>query len=201
MIGMSSPLVTRATPAARERVVDTVVTAFAADPAFRFFFPDSANFVNHATAFARHLFDKRVDRGTIWIIDGGMSVAMWDEPAGAGDEPLGDNSAPQLPADCLARLDAYHAAVRTALPSEPFWYLGILATHPNGRGQGLGRTVMVPALELAVEARVPAYLETTNPNNIGLYRKAGWEISETITVDSLDIWVMNWLGKQVAASS
>jgi ribosomal protein S18 acetylase RimI-like enzyme len=198
---MGQPHVTRATRASRERVVDTVVTAFAADPAFRFFFPDAASFVDQATTFTGHLFDKRVDRGTIWIIDGGTSVAMWDEPSGAADESLGDDSALRLPANCIGRLDAYHTAVRKALPSEQFWYLGILATHPTGRGRGWGRMVMAPALELAAEAGLPAYLETTNPQNIGLYRRAGWEIRESITVDSLAIWVMNWLGTQDAASS
>jgi hypothetical protein len=135
---MNGPLVTRATLASRERVVDTVVTAFAADPAFRFFFPDSASFVAHATTFARHLFDRRVDRGTIWIIDEGM----WSR--------------------C-----------------------------------GTSRQVMSCP---ATTRRLPAFLETTNPNNIGLYRKAGWEIRESITVDSLAIWVMSWLGLQDASS-
>jgi GNAT superfamily N-acetyltransferase len=197
VIGMSGPLVTRATPASRNRVVETVVMAFAADPAFRFLFPDPASFADQAMTFAEHLYDSRVDRGTIWIIDGGMSVAMWDGPA--GDEPPGDDSALPLPADCLARLDAYHAAVQAALPPGQFWYLGILATHPNCRGRGWGRAVMLPALELAAEAGLPAYLETTNPDNVGLYMKVGWEITTSLHVDSLAVWVMKWLGKQDAS--
>jgi GNAT superfamily N-acetyltransferase len=196
VIVMGERAVMRATPAARDRVVDTVVTAFAADPAFRFFFPDPDSFVDQATIFAGHLFDKRVERGTIWIVDGGMSVAMWDEPADASrdDEPA-------LRADSLARLTAYHAAVQNAMPAEKFWYLGILATHPDGRGRRLGRMVMEPALDLAAEAGMPAYLETTNSNNLDFYRRAGWATSATLQVDSLAIWVMNWLGRQDAQSS
>jgi hypothetical protein len=37
------PDVVVATPADRERVVDTFVAAFAADPALRYFFPDDAD--------------------------------------------------------------------------------------------------------------------------------------------------------------
>ena len=195
MIVMSRPAVMRATSTARDRVVGTVVTAFAADPAFRFFFPDPGSFVDQATIFAGHLFDKRVDRGTIWIVEGGMSVAMWDEPA---DAPRDDE--PALPADSLARLTAYHATVQDAMPAEKFWYLGILATHPDGRGRRLGRMVMEPALDLAAEAGMPAYLETTNPNNVDFYRRAGWATSATLQVESVEIWVMNWLGKQDAQS-
>jgi hypothetical protein len=61
--------------------------------------------------------------------------------------------------------------------------------------------VIVPALELAVEAGLPAYLETTNPNNIDFYQRAGWETATSLRVDSLDIWVMRWLGKHGTASS
>jgi GNAT superfamily N-acetyltransferase len=198
---MTQPPVTRATPASRDRVVDTVVTAFVYDPAFRFFFPDSASFVDRATTFARHLFDKRVGRGTIWIIDGGTSVAMWDEPADVAHEPRDDDDlALRLPTDCLARLTTYHAAVHSALPSGKFWYLGILATHPDGRGRRWGRMVMTPALDLAAEAGIAAYLETTNPKNIDLYRAAGWEIAATLRLDSLAIWVMNWVAKQPQGS-
>jgi hypothetical protein len=82
--------VTLATPESRDRVVDTVVTAFAADPAFQFFFPTPpVSWISRQT-FVRHLFDKRVGRGTIWVIDGGTSVAMWDEPADAADERRDD---------------------------------------------------------------------------------------------------------------
>jgi GNAT superfamily N-acetyltransferase len=193
--------VTRATAASRDRVVDSVVSAFATDPAFQFFFPDPTTFVDRATTFAGHLFDRRVGRGTIWIIDGGSSVAMWDEPADAADEQREDGLTLELPTDCLARLDAYHAALQSALPSGKFWYLGVLATHPDRRSRGWGRAVIVPALELAVEAGVPAYLETTNPNNIDFYQRAGWKTATSLRVDSLDIWVMRWLGKQDTASS
>jgi GNAT superfamily N-acetyltransferase len=188
---MSQPPVTRATPAARDRVVETVVTAFANDPAFGYFFPDRQTFVDHATTFARYLFDRRVQRGTIWIVDGGTSVAMWDEP-GAGDDPGDDGPTLRLPAAALARLDAYHAAVENALPAERFWYLGILATHPDAKGRRWGRLVMTPALELAADAGLPAYLETTNPNNVRLYQGVGWEVTTSLRVTALPIWVLRW---------
>jgi hypothetical protein len=59
---------------------------------------------------------------------------------------------------------------------------------------------MLPALDLAAEAGLPAYLETTNPNNVELYTKLGWDIARTLRVDSLAVWVMNWMGKQETAS-
>jgi hypothetical protein len=93
--------VTRATGADRDRVVETVVAAFATDPAFRFFFPDDDTYAEHAGVFAGHLFDKRVDLGTVWIVDGGSAVAMWQPPIAVADAPALD-----LPDDVLASTSA-----------------------------------------------------------------------------------------------
>lgn len=183
--------VTRATPDARRRTVETVVSAFAADPAFRYFFRDGGAFAAQATMFAGHLFDRRVRSGTVWVIDGGASVAMWDGPGPA--DPHSEPSpamALQLPSETLARLEAYDAAVHMALPSTPHWYLGVLATHPRSAGRRWGRAVMAPGVASATSAGLPAYLETTNPDNVALYRRAGWEVTASITVEALSVWVM-----------
>ena len=176
----------------RERVIDTVVAAFVTDPAFRYFFTDDATFKAEAAAFAGYLFDQRVNRGTVWVVEDGAAVAMWDPPR-SGDGAAGDghgNSRPDLPAATLDRLERYDAVVDAALPGTPHWYLGILATHPNSAGRGLGRLAMTGGLQLAAETGLPAHLETTNERNVELYRRAGWRITESAAVDDLPIWVM-----------
>lgn len=188
---MNTP-VDRATPAVRDRVVDTVLAAFVSDPAFRYFFADDATFNDEAAAFAGYLFDQRVNRGTVWVVEDGAAVAMWDSPQ-SGDGTAKDghgNSGPDLPAATLDRLKRYDAVVDAALPATPHWYLGILATHPHHAGRGLGRLAMTAGLDRAAEAGLPAYLETTNERNVELYRRAGWRLTESAAVDDLPIWVM-----------
>lgn len=187
---VSHPRVTRATPADRTRVVETVVAAFDADPAFHFFFPDDASFRDQAATFTGQLFDERAALGAVWIVEGAASVAMWDPPSPADGGPRQAGPALELPADTLARLEAYDAAVYTALPTFPHWYLGIVATHPEHAGRGWGRTLIAAGLDRAAEDGLPAYLETTNPNNVELYRRAGWEVTESVVLESLTIWVM-----------
>jgi GNAT superfamily N-acetyltransferase len=189
---MNRTPVDRATPAMRERVIDTVVAAFVSDPAFRYFFTDGATFNHEAEAFAGYLFDRRVNRGTVWVVDGGAAVAMWDPPRsddGAAGNGHG-NSGPDLPAATLERLKRYDAVVGAALPATPHWYLGILATHPHHAGRGWGRLAMTAGLDHAVEAGLPAYLETTNERNVELYQRAGWRLTGSAAVDDLPIWVM-----------
>jgi GNAT superfamily N-acetyltransferase len=176
----------------RERVIETVVAAFVSDPAFRYFFADDATFNDEATAFAGYLFDQRVNRGTVWVVEHGAAVAMWDPPR-SGDGPAGDghgNRGLDLPAGTLDRLERYDAVVDAALPATPHWYLGILATHPHHAGLGWGRLAMTAGLDRAAEVGLPAYLETTNERNVELYQRAGWRLTESAAVDDLPIWVM-----------
>jgi GNAT superfamily N-acetyltransferase len=181
---VSQPEVTRATEADRARVVDTVVAAFRADPAFGYFFPGKELYDEQAPVFAGHLFDARVRHGTVWVVDGGASVAMWDPPSAVPWK-----QAP-LPPETLVRLKAYDAVVHPTLPTTPYWYLGVLATHPDHSGRRLGRAVMAAGLAAASGAGLPAYLETTNPANVALYRRAGWDVVESLAVDTLPVWVM-----------
>jgi ribosomal protein S18 acetylase RimI-like enzyme len=178
-----------ANPADRERVVRTVVHAFAADPAFRYFFPDDATYEEHAAAFAGWLFDRRVGHGTVWVADGGAGVAMWEPPHLAGSA---DGDAPDLvlPDAVRQRLDGYEHAVHRVLPAQPYWYLGVLATAPEHGGRGLGRAVMRAGLDRAGADSLPSVLETTNPANLGLYEHLGWQVHASTTVDAMTVWVL-----------
>jgi GNAT superfamily N-acetyltransferase len=185
------PDVVQATPADRERVVATVVAAFRADPAFRYFFPDEATFDDQAAAFAEHLFGRRVNRGTVWVVGGGAAVTMWDAP---GQDPADPVSTLDLPPRSRARLEHFDAVVGAALPAQPFWYLGVVATHPDHAGRRLGRSLIAAGLNRAAAAGLPAYLETANPRNVDRYRGVGWEVVAQVD-PGLPVWVMRHAGR------
>lgn len=174
----------------------TVVAAFAADPAFRFFFPDDATYAGYAAAFAGYLFDQRVARDTVWICAGGAVAALWDEPA-VGSADTNPAPAPvqpavlNLPAEVRERIDRYDSAVHAVLPAYPHWYLGILATRPDHAGRGLGRRLMAAGVTSAHADGSPAVLETMNPSNVELYQRAGWQLhGQTQRGDVPTTWVL-----------
>nr|WP_239542276.1 GNAT family N-acetyltransferase [Micromonospora terminaliae] len=165
-----------------------MVAAFAADPVLTHLFPDPASYPGYAAAFFGHLFDKRVGRESIWTIGGGASVAIWEPPHPA--EPgRADPLTAHLPADALARVRAYDEAVHAALPTGPFWYLGVLGTHPDSAGRRWGRAVMRAGLQRATADGLPAVLETSNPANVEIYRRAGWHVVREIS-EPLPTWIM-----------
>ena len=172
-----------ATASDRDAIVATFVAAFATDPALRWFFPDDDTYPAEAAAMAGSLFDLRVGHGGVWVADDGAAVAMWDpprSPAGPGvDHP------PQP-----GRFGRYQHVMHGKMPRTPHWYLGVVATHPEHRGRKLGRTVLAAGLERAAADGLPAYLETSNPANVEVYRSAGFEVAEQLSVDDLPVWIM-----------
>ncbi|MEH0986402.1 GNAT family N-acetyltransferase [Micromonospora sp. CPCC 205556] len=186
---MTAPEITTATPADRPRVIASLVAAFTKDPVLRYLFPDEVTYPLHAAAFFGHLFDKRVHKGTVWTIERGASVALWEPPAADNQSP-GNDLAAQLPTDALARVHAYDEAVHSALPAAPFWYLGVLGTHPDKAGRRWGHAVMRAGLRRAAADGLPAVLETSNTANVELYRRAGWQVLRVVAAP-VPTWIMH----------
>jgi GNAT superfamily N-acetyltransferase len=179
------PEVRVATVQDRDRVIETVVAAFEDDPALRFFFPDRDEYLSEAPAFVGHLFDHRVGLGTVWVVDGGSAVAMWNPPnAGYAEITAG------LSTEALERLDRFDAAVHAALPAQPYWYLGLLATHPDHAGKQWGRLAMAEGLSRAEADGLAAVLETATETNVRIYTDRGWRVLETLRVDAVEVSVM-----------
>ena len=179
-------MISVATPADRARVVESLVATFRSDPVLRHLFPDDADYPAGAGAFFGHLFDKRVARESIWVVDGGRSAAIWEPPAVAGSPPAAELL---LPEPAAGRMRAYDEAVHSVLPTDPFWYLGVLGTHPDHHGKRYGQAVMAAGLERARADGLPAYLETSTPGNVGMYERAGWKVVAELA-DPLPIWIL-----------
>ena len=176
-----------AKPADESRLAATVTVAFQNDPAFRAFF-GGPEFDRLARDFATDLLGRRIATASVWTNDDCSAVAMWDPPRGTVDRPAPTLT---LPDEARQRLADYDDRVHAALPAEPHWYLGILASHPSRRGEGLARMVAEPGLARAAADGVPAVLETTNRDNVALYRRSGWDLMAVVeNVIGLTVWVM-----------
>jgi len=77
----------------------------------------------------------------------------------------------------MERMEQFH-------PHEPHWYLPLIGVDPALHGRGLGSALMQHALVRCDAEGMPAYLESTNPRNIGLYQRHGFEKQGIIQVGS-----------------
>jgi ribosomal protein S18 acetylase RimI-like enzyme len=180
---MTEPRISIATPDHREQTLATITRAFTDDPFLRLMLPEEREYATYAPAFFGALFDKRVGRGTVWLVDDAAAVAMWDGP-GVTEEARFD-----LPSAARAVMKEYDDRVHGAIPESQHWYLGVLATDPQQAGRGIGRAVMRAGLDRASADGLPAYLETTNPRNVVLYESVGWTV-ESEFESPLPVWVM-----------
>ena len=115
------------------------------------------------------------------------AVAAWLPPPGRAPENPEQGAtmldvllAAGCTGDDLGRLGVLGEATGEVHPTEPHWYLGMLATLPELRGRGLGGALLTASLERVDADGSPAYLESSNPRNIGLYERHGFEVTGRI---------------------
>jgi GNAT superfamily N-acetyltransferase len=65
-------------------------------------------------------------------------------------------------------------------PDEPHWYLAIVGSDLRIRGKGFGHALMRSRLDRCDAENLPAYLESTNPDNVPYYRRFGFEVTGEI---------------------
>ena len=76
-------------------------------------------------------------------------------------------------------------------PEEPHWYLAVIGSDPTYRGQGFGNALMSSGLERVDAEHAPAYLESSNPDNIAYYERFGFEVTGELGLpDGPPMWPM-----------
>ena len=170
-------VVRRATRDDEDALVATVVAAFTHDPAWQ-------HIVRHqhdkaSPHFARALFRSRVDNGTVWVTDDVSAVAMWERRDGAA--PAHDQLADvwvdyraAVGEELWERLEEWEVALDPSRPAPPYWYLGVLATHPDHVRRGLATAVMEPVMEIADHDHLDCWLETSSVGNLTFYDRRGF---------------------------
>jgi ribosomal protein S18 acetylase RimI-like enzyme len=182
-----SPVVRRALPSERSAVAAMVAAAFSADPAWTFIF--GSEYERLAQHFAAALFDVRVNSSTVWVTDDLAAVAMWDSPGKSAESPeyaeeVWKRYRATSGAEAYLRLLAYNDAVMAvaATAAGDYWYLGVLATHPEHRREGLASAVLAPVLEEADRQRIVCCLETSTEENRRFYERRGFTLASDVLV-------------------
>jgi ribosomal protein S18 acetylase RimI-like enzyme len=183
--GSRATYIRQALPADRLAVTETVAAAFARDPAWTYLLGE--HYPRLAPEFAAALFDQRVGAGSVWVTADLDAVAMWEAPGtpartGELDRETWASFHASADAPTRERLAAYDEAIHRARPSEPFWYLGVLATHPLRRRQGLAGALLTPVFELAAEQRLVCCLETSTNANRRFYEGRGYGVEREIAL-------------------
>ncbi len=176
------PVIT-AGPRDEEHVMATIVLAFGNDPPARWMFPQPQQYLANFPLFARAFGGAALSQRTAYCIDMFAGVALWLPPDAEPDEAaltalleraVSANKLPHV-FTILEKLGKYH-------PAEPHWYLPMTGVDPARQRNGYGSRLLAHALQRIDQDHLPAYLESTNPANIPLYQKHGFELMDTVSV-------------------
>jgi ribosomal protein S18 acetylase RimI-like enzyme len=82
------------------------------------------------------------------------------------------------------------AALEKRHPTEPHYYLEFVGVHPAFQGRGLGSLMLQRVTGWADEQSVGCYLETSNPRNVPLYRRFGFQTTAEAEIMGVPLWFM-----------
>ncbi len=157
--------------------------AFANDPAGRRLYPDQLQYLTHFPEFVRLYGGKAFDHNCAHITTEGAGAALWLPP----DEHPDDDALTALiersvseaakPAwfEVFRQMSTYH-------PSEPHWFMPLISVDPPYQGRGIGSALLTHGLAVCDREGRLAYLDCTNPKNLPLYQRHGFEVLGTIEV-------------------
>jgi len=174
---MTTHTVEIAAAADQAAAIDALTLAFATDPATRWTWPEAKTYLAAFPRFARAFGGAAFVHGSAHRVDGFAGVALWLPPDVHPDEAaIGElmvstvkESARNDAGRLMEQMVSYH-------PKEPHWYLPLIGVDPARQGKGLGGALMRHATEICDREGRLAYLESSNPKNIPLYERHGFEI-------------------------
>lgn len=184
-------------------ITETIALAFSTDPTWApFLTPDVSDlavarrywglFVNTAqrypwtfTAVATG-----AEAGEANEVLGTVAAAtVWYPPGAEELTPAEEEAFPEFAAELLGatkrdELLEVSARFEAAHPSEPHYYLSLLATNPAYRGRGLGMGLLAANLTELDRLGAPSYLESSNPANDRRYMALGYRPHGSIELPS-----------------
>jgi ribosomal protein S18 acetylase RimI-like enzyme len=161
----------------QSRLIATMSLTFSTDPAVRWMYPAPETYLEYFPQFVSAFGGRAFESGTAHFIGDVQAVALWLPPDIQPDEEalmnLFQRTVPEQNQQALfsmfEQMGDYH-------PHEPHWYLPLIGVDPIQQRKGYGSMLLEHALKVCDEDQMPVYLESSNPENIPLYQRHGFEV-------------------------
>ncbi|WP_343699842.1 N-acetyltransferase [Chitinophaga sp.] len=157
--------------------IGVLTLAFDVDPMARWSLPDPARYLAIFPLITKAFGGSAFGKGTAYVTDGFTGATLWLPPGIDSDEEslkrlFNENTDDDIREDMqiiFERMGKFH-------PAEPHWYLPMIGVDPVHQGAGIGSALMTEALKAVDRDGLAAYLESSNPRNIPLYERHGFEV-------------------------
>ena len=177
--------VRHATPSERPRCLAALVTAFAGDPLLRWMLPDPATYLAFFPRVGEFYGGRAFEHDAAFCTDDFTAVALWLPPGVEPDmDALGGVMEQAVDPSRHEEVFGLLEQVGHAHPEEPHWFLPAIGVDPRHQGHGYGSALLERSLEPCDQDNAIAYLEASNPRNVPLYERFGFEVVGEIQMGS-----------------
>lgn len=165
-----------ATPDDIEAIVALMNRAFLNDPTARWVVPDEAEFLDTHDRLVRMWAGPVLGRGCVHIFDDLSGAAVWYPPGFHAEIDIEALRAMASHPDRFEQFLDVVDACAAYRPETDYWELYLLAVDPARQSAGAGARLLGHGLAAHAASGLPVYLESSNPRNLGFYRRHGFEL-------------------------
>jgi ribosomal protein S18 acetylase RimI-like enzyme len=166
-----------------QRAVSVQVTAFSADPIMRWMWPEPRAYLRHFPDLVHGFGGAAFAHGAAHVTDAFLGGTLWLPPGVAPDEEALERLIDETIAEpAKSEVSSILEQMSAAHPKEPHWHLAFIGVDPAHQGKGIGAALLQHTLARVDEQHLHAYLESSNPANVSLYRRHGFEVIREIRV-------------------
>jgi len=169
------------TEVARAESVHTM--AFSSDPIMRWLWPEPHEYLRNFPRLVRGFDGGAFDHDAAHVTHDFVGGTLWLPPGVTPDDEaleklMKETVAEPARSECGSILEQMGAAH----PKDAHWHLAFIGVDPAQHGRGIGAALLRHTLALVDAQHLHAYLESSNPANVSLYRRHGFEVIREIRV-------------------
>lgn len=175
-------------------LVQVICRSFQHDPCFRWMIGEK-KFNRKIYYLAEYLIAETIAKGDAFISHNGYAAALWQSEK---KEPLSMRFIRRnlkflfkMGVPVVWRsLKLLRLKEASIADPKPYLYLACIGVMPEGQGNGMASGLLNPILMAAAQAGKHVYLETANPQNVRIYQKKGFEITQEVNLSDVKIVFM-----------
>ena len=165
------------------RATSVQMMAFSSDPIMRWMWPEPDEYLRHFPGLVRGFGGRAFEHKAAHVTADFLGGTLWLPPGVGTDDVALEKLVNETVAEpARSEVSSILEQMGEAHPKEPHWHLAFIGVDPAHQGKGIGAALLRYALAQIDEKGLHSYLESSNPANISLYRRHGFEVIHEIRV-------------------